>query len=82
MLLNMLAEGDFVVMQTISQVSKAYDISTRMLRYYEQVGLDPEEIINYYDIYHNNETERQYDVLFPVKRYQEIMIHLSKSLIT
>ena len=26
-------------LQTISQVSKAYDISTRMLRYYEQAGL-------------------------------------------
>ena len=26
-------------LQTISQVSKAYDISPRMLRYYEQAGL-------------------------------------------
>ena len=26
-------------LQTISQVSKAYDISSRMLRYYEQIGL-------------------------------------------
>ena len=34
--------------------------------------LDPEEIINYYDIYHGYETEKQYDVLFPVKRYYEV----------
>lgn len=36
------------------------------------IRLDPEEIINYYDIYYNHETSKQYDVFFPVKRYQEI----------
>ena len=36
------------------------------------IRLDPEEIINYYDIYHGRETEKQYDVFFPVKRYYEI----------
>lgn len=36
------------------------------------VRLDPEEIINYYDIYHGYETEKQYDVFFPIKRYYEI----------
>ena len=36
------------------------------------VRLDPEEIINYYDIYHGHETEKQYYVFFPVKRYYEI----------
>ncbi|MGF7145515.1 DNA-binding transcriptional MerR regulator [Anaerotaenia torta] len=36
------------------------------------VRLDPEEIINYYNIYHGQETDKQYDVLFPVKRYYAI----------
>ena len=36
------------------------------------IRFDPEEIINYYDIYHGRETEKQYDVFFPVKRYYEI----------
>ena len=36
------------------------------------VRLDPEEIINYYAIYHGHEIEKQYDVFFPVKRYHEI----------
>lgn len=36
------------------------------------IRLDPEEIINYYDIYYNHETAKQYDVFFPVKRYREI----------
>lgn len=36
------------------------------------VRLDPEEIINYYAIYHGHEIEKQYDVFFPLKRYHEI----------
>lgn len=34
------------------------------------VRLDPEEILNYYEIYHNPDLEIQYDVLFPVKKYE------------
>ena len=34
--------------------------------------LDPEEILNYHEIYHNPGSEIQFDVLFPVKRYQEM----------
>lgn len=34
--------------QTISQVSKSFNISTRTLRYYEQIGLIKSEKINDY----------------------------------
>lgn len=34
--------------------------------------LDPEEILNYHEVFHDPGSEIQYDVLFPVKKYQII----------
>ncbi len=34
--------------------------------------LDPEEILNFYEIYHNPCSDIQYDVFFPIKKHQEI----------
>lgn len=53
-------------LQTISQVSKAYDISSRMLRYYEQVGLIK-------SIRNEDNSYRLYDEA-ALKRVQEIII--------
>jgi len=53
-------------LQTISQVSKAYDISSRMLRYYEQVGLIK-------SIRNEENSYRLYDEA-ALKRIQQIII--------
>ena len=68
-------------MQTISQVSKVYDISSRMLRYYEQIGLikSLRNEDNSYRLYDEAATKRVQQIIIlrklqiPVKQICVIM---------
>ena len=57
---------------TITQISKMFDISTRMLRYYEQIGLLK-------SLRKDDYTYRVYDAHSVIRLQQIIMIKVKKS---
>ena len=57
---------------TITQISKMFDISTRMLRYYEQIGLLK-------SLRKDDYTYRVYDTHSVIRLQQIIMIKVKKS---